>query len=134
MCTMLELYELIQDLRTHSRSHRWRHNNFLRTTYIHNNTIKAYYLQYCGSYAPYRRRRTPDDGHWTQEPKHHTISSQVSLKGAICHLDPRGPFYTFLKCPRELSSVAFFHFPRCVGSYNCSNFQRLHYAILKQKT
>ena len=23
-------------------------------------------------------RRTPDDGHWTQDPKHHTISSQVS--------------------------------------------------------
>ena len=35
-------------------------------------TIRAYYLQYCGSYAPHRRRRTmddgrrtPDDGRWT---------------------------------------------------------------------
>ena len=75
--------------------YRWRHNIFLRTTYIHNKymyTIKAYYLQYCGSYAPHRRRRTmddgrwtlddgrwtPDDGRWTQDPQHHTISSQVS--------------------------------------------------------
>ena len=55
-------------------------------------TIRAYYLQYCGSYAPHRRRRTmddgrwmlddgrwtPDDGRWTQDPQHHTISSQVS--------------------------------------------------------
>ena len=24
--------------------------------------------------------RTPDDGHWTQDAKHHTISSQVSYK------------------------------------------------------
>ena len=38
-------------------------------------TIRAYYLQYCGSYAPHRRRRmmddgrwTPDDGRWTQDP------------------------------------------------------------------
>ena len=25
-------------------------------------TIRAYYLQYCGSYAPHRRRRTMDAG------------------------------------------------------------------------
>ena len=25
----------------------------------------AYYLQYCGSYAPHRRRRTLDTGRWT---------------------------------------------------------------------
>ena len=59
---------------------------FLRTTYIHNKymyTIGAYYLQYCGSYALYRQRRTPDaarwmldagrwtmdDGRWTQDPQ-----------------------------------------------------------------
>ena len=24
------------------------------------------------------RRQTPDDGHWTQDPKPHTISSQLS--------------------------------------------------------
>ena len=50
--------------------YRWRHNNFLRTTYTHNKyiymyTIGAYYLQYCGTYAPYRRRRTMDAGRWT---------------------------------------------------------------------
>ena len=28
-------------------------------------TIRAYYLQYCGSYAPHRRRWTPDAGRWT---------------------------------------------------------------------
>ena len=27
-------------------------------------TIRAYYLQYCGSYALHRRRQTPDDGRW----------------------------------------------------------------------
>ena len=30
-------------------------------------TIRAYYLQYCGSYAPHRRRRTMDDGRWTMD-------------------------------------------------------------------
>ena len=50
--------------------YRWRHNIFLRTTYIHNKyiyTIRAYYLQYCGSYAPHRRCRTMDDGRWTMD-------------------------------------------------------------------
>ena len=28
-------------------------------------TIRTYYLQYCGSYAPHRRRWTPDAGRWT---------------------------------------------------------------------
>ena len=45
-------------------------NYFLRTTYIHNKymyTIRAYYLQYCGSYAPHRRRRTMDAGHRTMD-------------------------------------------------------------------
>ena len=28
-------------------------------------TIRAYYLQYCGSYAPHRRRRMMDAGRWT---------------------------------------------------------------------
>ena len=43
---------------------------FLRTTYIHNKymyTIRAYYLQYCGSYAPHRQRRTLYDGRWTMD-------------------------------------------------------------------
>ena len=43
----------------------WRHNIFLRTTYIHNKymyTIRAYHLQYCG-----RRRRTMDAGHRTMD-------------------------------------------------------------------
>ena len=30
-------------------------------------TIRAYYLQYCGSYAPHRRRQTPDAGHRTMD-------------------------------------------------------------------
>ena len=30
-------------------------------------TIRAYYLQYCGSYAPHRRRWTMDDGRWTMD-------------------------------------------------------------------
>ena len=41
---------------------------FMRTTYIHNKymyTIRAYYLQYCGTYAPYRRHRTMDTRRWT---------------------------------------------------------------------
>ena len=28
-------------------------------------TIRAYYLQYCASYAAHRRRQTPDAGRWT---------------------------------------------------------------------
>ena len=38
----------------------------IKTTYIHNKymyTIRAYYLQYCGSYAPQRRCHTPDARH-----------------------------------------------------------------------
>ena len=30
-------------------------------------TIRAYYLQYYGSYAPHRRRRTMDAGRWTMD-------------------------------------------------------------------
>ena len=30
-------------------------------------TIRTYYLQYCGSYAPHRRRQTPDDGRRTMD-------------------------------------------------------------------
>ena len=58
--------------------YRWRHNNFLRTTYIHNKymyTIKAYYLEYCGTYAPYRRRRTPDAGHRTMDAGRWTLDA-----------------------------------------------------------
>ena len=45
--------------------YRWIQNIFLHTTYIHNKymyTIRAYYLQHCGSYAQHRRRRTMDAG------------------------------------------------------------------------
>ena len=58
--------------------YRWRHNNFLRTTYTHNKymyTIRAYYLQYCGTYAPYRRRRTPEAGQWTPDAGHRTMDT-----------------------------------------------------------
>ena len=58
--------------------YRWRHNNFLRTTYIHNKymyTIRAYYLQYCETYAPYRRRRTPDAGHRTMDARRWTLDA-----------------------------------------------------------
>ena len=50
--------------------YRWHHNIFLGTTYIHNKymyTIRAYYLQYCESYAPHRRRQTMDVGRWTMD-------------------------------------------------------------------
>ena len=50
--------------------YRWRHNVFLRTTDIHNKymyTTRAYYLQYCGCYAPHRRCQTPDDRRWTMD-------------------------------------------------------------------
>ena len=43
---------------------------FFAQTYIHNKymyTIRAYYLQYCVSYAPHRQRRTMDDGHRTMD-------------------------------------------------------------------
>ena len=29
--------------------------------------IRAYYLQYCGNYAPHRRRQTPDNGRRTMD-------------------------------------------------------------------
>ena len=54
---------------------------FLRTTYIHNKymyTIRAYYLQYCGSYAPHRRRRTMDDGRWRMDTGRWTMDAGPS--------------------------------------------------------
>ena len=41
-------------------------------------TIRAYYLQYCGSYAPHRRRRTPDDGRWTMDAGRWTMDAGPS--------------------------------------------------------
>ena len=38
-------------------------------------TIRAYYLQYCGSYAPHRRRRTMDDGRWTLDAGRWTMDT-----------------------------------------------------------
>ena len=51
---------------------------FLRTTCIHNKymyTIRAYYLQYCGRYAPHRRHRTMDTGHWTLDDGRMTLNT-----------------------------------------------------------
>ena len=41
-------------------------------------TIRAYYLQYCGSYAPHRRRRTMDDGRWTPDTGRWTLDAGPS--------------------------------------------------------
>ena len=41
-------------------------------------TIRAYYLQYCGSYAPHRRRQTPDDGRWSPDAGHRTMDAGPS--------------------------------------------------------
>ena len=38
-------------------------------------TIRAYYLQYCGSYAPHRRRRTLDAGRWTMDAGRWTMDT-----------------------------------------------------------
>ena len=41
-------------------------------------TIRAYYLQYCGSYAPHRRRRTMDDGRRTPDTGRWTMDAGPS--------------------------------------------------------
>ena len=41
-------------------------------------TIRAYYLQYCGSYAPHRRRRTMDAGRWTMDTGRWTMDTGPS--------------------------------------------------------
>ena len=41
-------------------------------------TIRAYYLQYCGSYAPHRRRQTPDAGHRTPDAGRWTMDAGPS--------------------------------------------------------
>ena len=41
-------------------------------------TIRAYYLQYCGSYAPHRRRQTPDAGRWTLDDGRRTMDAGPS--------------------------------------------------------
>ena len=41
-------------------------------------TIRAYYLQYCGSYAPHRRRQTPDAGRRTMDAGRWTMDAGPS--------------------------------------------------------
>ena len=41
-------------------------------------TIRAYYLQYCGSYALHRRRWTMDAGHRTIDAGHRTMDAGPS--------------------------------------------------------
>ena len=78
--------------------YRWRHNIFLRTTYIDNKymcTIRTYYLQYCGSYAPHRRRRTPDTGRRTPDDGRRTMDA--------------GPSTPYYKLTGELKTLTHLH-------------------------
>ena len=40
--------------------------------------MMAYYLQYCESYAPHRRRQTPDAGRWTLDAGRWTMDAGPS--------------------------------------------------------
>ena len=100
--------------------YRWRHNIFLRTTYIHNKymcTIRTYYLQYCGSYAPRRRRQTPDTGRRTMDAgpstPYYKLTGELKIPlfnllvkfmdiGPICHV------YKSLKFIRRLNRGYFY--------------------------
>ena len=56
-------------------------------------TIRAYYLQYCGSYAPHRRRWTPDAGRWTLDAGPST--PYYKLTGELKIVEGRPLFTTF---------------------------------------
>ena len=66
-------------------------------------TIRAYYLQYCGSYAPHRRRRTMDDGHRTMDAGRWTLDAgpltpYYKLTGELKKLllDETSPYTIFI--------------------------------------
>ena len=69
-------------------------------------TIRAYYLQYCGSYAPHRRRRTMDAGRWTMDAGPSTpyykltgelkILSNISALLLACETNTTVIFYFYL--------------------------------------
>ena len=60
-------------------------------------TIRAYYLQYCGSYAPHRQRRTMDDGRRTPDDGRWTLDA--------------GPSTPYYKLTGELKKSILTHLP-----------------------